>query len=205
MNNNSKKNEKDLQPLFSINSTLKPMLLLFCSWVFAYLLGVSIHEIGHAIASVRLGYTTIRIYLHPFELNYITSTLNSSSLLFSISGPLFNLIIATVLTLVLWKFRNQFTLPILMIGPAAFISEGVAMLIEATAYPHSNADWVQVVEFGLPYAILWIMAFVTIAIGCFIFLLLMPLFYNINNNKSRKRSFIILSSIPFWYLLNVIY
>ena len=81
MNNNSEKNEKDLQPLFSINSALKPMLLLFCSWVFAYLLGVSIHEIGHAIASVLLGYTNIRIYLHPFELNYVTSTLSSSSLL----------------------------------------------------------------------------------------------------------------------------
>lgn len=195
---NTEINEKD-------NSTLKPMLLLFGSWVFAYLLGVSIHEIGHALATVQLGYTNIRIYLHPFELNYVTSTLDSSSLLYSISGPLFNLLIATILTLVLWKFRNQYTLPILMLGPAAFIPEGVAMIIEATAYPHSNADWVRVVEFGMPYAILWILAFVTIALGCFVFLLLVPVVYDVQKNESRKSFFIILSALPGWYLLNVIY
>lgn len=202
---NTEINEEDLTPLISLNSTLKPMLLLFGSWVFAYLLGVSIHEIGHALATVQLGYTNIRIYLHPFELNYVTSTLDSSSLLYSISGPLFNLLIATILTLVLWKFRNQYTLPILMLGPAAFISEGVAMIIEATAYPHSNADWVRVVEFGMPYAILWILAFVTIALGCFVFLLLVPVVYDVQKNESRKSFFIILSALPGWYLLNVIY
>lgn len=202
---NTEINEEDLTPMISLNSTLKPMLLLFGSWVFAYLLGVSIHEIGHALATVQLGYTNIRIYLHPFELNYVTSTLDSSSLLYSISGPLFNLLIATILTLVLWKFRNQYTLPILMLGPAAFISEGVAMIIEATAYPHSNADWVRVVEFGMPYAILWILAFVTIALGCFVFLLLVPVVYDVQKNESRKSFFIILSALPGWYLLNVIY
>lgn len=202
---NTEINEEDLTPLISLNSTLKPMLLLFGSWVFAYLLGVSIHEIGHALAAVQLGYTNIRIYLHPFELNYVTSTLDSSSLLYSISGPLFNLLIATILTLVLWKFRNQYTLPILMLGPAAFIPEGVAMIIEATAYPHSNADWVRVVEFGMPYAILWILAFVTIALGCFVFLLLVPVVYDVQKNESRKSFFIILSALPGWYLLNVIY
>ncbi|MHA1217992.1 MAG: hypothetical protein ACTSO5_04815 [Candidatus Heimdallarchaeaceae archaeon] len=202
---NTEINEEDLTPLISLNSTLKPMLLLFGSWVFAYLLGVSIHEIGHALATVQLGYTNIRIYLHPFELNYVTSTLDSSSLLYSISGPLFNLLIATILTLVLWKFRNQYTLPILMLGPAAFISEGVAMIIEATAYPHSNADWVRVVEFGMPYAILWILAFVTIALGCFVFLLLVPVVYDVQKNESRKSFFIILSALPGWYLLSVIY
>lgn len=202
---NTEINEEDLTPLISLNSTLKPMLLLFGSWVFAYLLGVSIHEIGHALATVQLGYTNIRIYLHPFELNYVTSTLDSSSLLYSISGPLFNLLIATILTLVLWKFRNQYTLPILMLGPAAFIPEGVAMIIEATAYPHSNADWVRVVEFGMPYAILWILAFVTIALGCFVFLLLVPVVYDVQKNESRKSFFIILSALPGWYLLNVIY
>lgn len=202
---NSEINREDLTPLISLNSTIKPMLLLFGSWVFAYLLGVSIHEIGHALAAVQLGYTNIRIYLHPFELNYVISTLNSESLLYSISGPLFNLIIATILTLVLWKFRNQYTLPILMLGPATFIPEGVAMIIEATAYPHSNADWVRVVKFGMPYAILWIIAFVTIAIGCFIFLLLVPIVYDVQKNESRKSFFIILSALPGWYLLNVIY
>jgi len=202
---NTEINEKDLTSLISLNSTLKPMLLLFGSWVFAYLLGVSIHEIGHALATVQLGYTNIHIYLHPFELNYVTSTLDSSSLLYSISGPLFNLLIATILTLVLWKFRNQYTLPILMLGPAAFIPEGVAMIIEATAYPHSNADWVRVVEFGMPYAILWVLAFVTIALGCFVFLLLVPVVYDVQKNESRKSFFIILSALPGWYLLNVIY
>jgi hypothetical protein len=195
----------EINPLFSVNETVKPMLLLFGSWVFAYLLGVSIHEIGHALSTAKLGYTNIRIFLHPFELNYVTSTLHSSSLFFSISGPLFNLTIATVITIIFWKFRNQYTLPILMLGPATYISEGVAMLIDATAYPHSNADWVRAVEFGLPYAILWIMAFATIIIGCFIFLLLIPVFYDIRKNDRKKHFFIILTAIPGWYMLNVIY
>ncbi len=205
MSNSTETAEKGIVHLFSINKTVKPMLLLFGSWVFAYLLGVTIHEIGHAIATAKLGYTNIRIFLHPFELNYVTSTLNSSSLFYSISGPLFNLIVASVITLVFWKIRNQYTLPILMLGPAAFISEGVAMIIEATAYPHSNADWVRAVEFGMPYALLWFQAFICILIGCFIFLLLVPLICDFQSNESKKIFFTVLTSIPLWYLVNIIY
>ena len=205
MSNGTETTEKRIVPLVWNNTTAKPMLLLFGSWIFAYLLGVTIHEIGHAIAAAMLGYTNIRIFLHPFELSYVTSTLNSSSLFFSISGPVVNLIVASIITLAFWRIRNQYTLPILMLGPAAFIPEGVAMIMDATAYPHSNADWVRAVEFGLPLPVLGIMALVTLAIGCYIFFQLIPLFYDIRKNDSKIQFFMILTAIPIWYFLNVIY
>jgi hypothetical protein len=92
-----------------------------------------------------------------------------------------------------------------MLGPAAFIPEGVAMIMDATAYPHSNADWVRAVEFGLPLPVLGIMALVTLAIGCYIFFQLIPLFYDIRKNDYKIQFFMILTAIPIWYFLNVIY
>ncbi|MCG3225669.1 MAG: hypothetical protein H7645_02015 [Candidatus Heimdallarchaeota archaeon] len=130
--------------LNGISSIVKPMLLLFGSWVFAFLLGVTIHEIGHALAYLTVGIRGISIHLHPFELNFCSylftpyDITNGKMAFGALAGPMFNIIISTIVMLSFWKFRKQYFLPFLMMGPASYIPEGVGMIMDLV---DEMGDW----------------------------------------------------------------
>ena len=53
-------------------SILKPVLLMFGAFAFAFISGMFIHELGHYLTNMALGWPEPRIILHPFDMSQNT-------------------------------------------------------------------------------------------------------------------------------------
>ena len=112
---------------------MKSFLLLSGSYVFAYCLGVTLHEIGHAIGYVLLDLPSPKIYVHPFTKSYsqLLVVVPDSVLPFtSLMGPLFNVLIGTIVMGILWIKRNPTLVPFIVMAPVAYFQEGVSIFID---------------------------------------------------------------------------
>ena len=185
---------------------LKSSLLLIGSWIFAFLLGIVIHELGHALSYKVAGIPGIKMFFHPFDYSYTEIGFSSAEffnrIFYELSGPLHNIFWATLIPLILWRFRSQKTLPFLMMAPAAYIPEGVAIM---DGVGRTWGDWGQAVYLGLPFSGAIAIGIVFLAIGLFSALLLIPIAYDVPKTNVWKRLIINLMAFPIWYLLRVIY
>jgi hypothetical protein len=186
-------------------STLsKSILVLFPSWVFAFLLGVLLHEIGHAIGYIIIGQNDIVIYLHPFDLSYTevaSPTYDQLGLTFVKSmGSLHNVFWASVVTLSLWKKRDQFLLPIVMWGPVAYITEAVAILSQFSSW----GDWYIVAQ-STSDAMVIALGVIFLSVGILMALLILSVVYDVPKTELWKRLMINGLAIPIWYIVRAIY
>ena len=118
-------------------SPIRAVVLIAGASFFAYLLGVTVHEVGHYVANIALGVPETRIVLHPFDLSYTTEAGDLSEAfstpfrlaLASAAGPALNVALGTVVSLFVWRKRSPGWLPLLMWGPLALLVEGVGMVI----------------------------------------------------------------------------
>ena len=109
------------------NDTLKATLLYFGSFLFAVSFFVLVHESGHAISALIKGYSIERIQANPFfGFTYNADPIADEDLLFILlAGPVFSIIVNTVITIVVVFFRNQYMLPLLMTSGVAYMSEAL--------------------------------------------------------------------------------
>ncbi len=187
-------------------SILKSILLVLGAYTFSYCLGLTFHEIGHALAYTIVGVTDIEIHVHPFALSYCSHGSRPTEVLpFTGSmGPLFNVVCATIVSLSLWRIRNPKLLPLLMWVGTAYIVEGVAMFMDIAGLPILT-DWGKVIIIGgVSPVIIGIMGIVFITIGSIFMLLLLPL-ENVSHRDLFGRRYLITTSISVYFLLSVIY
>lgn len=185
---------------------LKSSLLLIGSWIFAFLLGIVIHELGHALCYRIAGYPGIKMYFHPFDYSHTEIGFSNveffNRIFFELSGPLHNIFWATLIPLLLWRFRSQKILPLLMLAPAAYIPEGVAIM---DSIGRTWGDWGLAVYMGLPFGLALAIGIAFLLIGFFSALLIIPIAYDVPTTIIWKKYIINLIVFPVWYLCRFIY
>lgn len=194
-------------------SLVRAMVLYTGASIFAYLFAVAVHEIGHYLVSIILGVPEKGIVLHPFDLSYNIYGGDLSRafgtplrLAFSgASGPLLNMLLGVIVSLLLWRKRSSRWLPILMWGSMALLQESVNMIMGIIDYPDVISDWVDVMLAGVPPAIVGLLAVILLIAGCIWMLLLLPLAGVRPEDAFWRKLLIILAGIPMFLLGAVIY
>lgn len=191
-------------------STLKSLFHLFGAFIFVFCLGATIHELGHAITITLLGCTATRIYVQPFTASCEKcfggdpKVYGVYGALYGIMGPLSNVTCATIITLLLWRKRKPILLPLLMMGPISYLTEGVGIVIGIIELP-SLSDWGQVIINGnVSPVIVAIIGVAFLAIGIILMLSLFPLL-NIKPDDSFMRKLAIFSGLVVYGLLSLMY
>lgn len=172
----------------------------------SYCLGLTIHEIGHAIALSLAGASDIRIFVHPFSLSYYNNSSLPTDIMPFIGsmGPLFNLGCATTIILVLWRKRNPKLLPLLMWVGIAYFSEGVSIIMNISDISITS-DWGKVIILGgISPIILGIIGVLFITLGCILILLLLPL-ENISPHDSIWRIGLTSIGFVFYFAFSLVY
>jgi hypothetical protein len=129
------------------------MLLLLGSFTFVFLLGEAVHELGHFLAHRAYG-VEVGIRLDPFGGSRILHGSNAPNEIMgitSLAGPLFNLLVGITVSLILWRKRNPWLLPLVLWGPVALVQEGVTFSLGMLT-PGGDAQLI--VDWGVPMAVL---------------------------------------------------
>jgi hypothetical protein len=131
----------------------KSILLLAGAFTFAFLLGEMVHEFGHYLAHLAYGNAGVGVHLDPFggsRIVGVTSLPLNVMGVTSAAGPLFDLVMATTCSLLLWRKRRPELLPFLLWGPVAMVQEGVTFSLGLLT-PGGDAQWI--VAAGIPMAV----------------------------------------------------
>jgi hypothetical protein len=127
----------------SNKDALRSMLFICSSFVLAYCLQAAVHESGHYLAGWAVGAQGGRIDLHPFLNSKVTFTSVpsvSAQVTIGLMGVIADMVLATTFAALAWRRKSSLTLPLLMWGAIAFIGEGIGMLGNIAALPHSFDD-----------------------------------------------------------------
>lgn len=154
-------------------AVLLPVLLLLGSFVFAFILGEAVHELGHVLAHRLYGYQ-VGMVLDPFG---GSRTLGSSSPRdiwgpTTAAGPLLNLLAALLIFMLLWPRRRPALLPLLLWGPLALIQEGVTLSLGMLT-PGGDAELI--VEWGVPAPLILALGILFLASGVALVCWVLPL------------------------------
>ena len=170
---------------------VSPVLLLAGSFTFSFLFGEMVHEYGHYVSHLWFGNTDVQVYLNPFGSSHIvgvTSLPLRQMGITSAAGPLTNLILGVLTSLLLWRKKQSFVLPLLLWGPTAMIQEGVNFSLGLLT-PGGDAEWISTL--GIPKAILVTTGILLIVFGLVIFSYIFSSI-GISNNRSRLSTFLII-------------
>lgn len=157
------------------NNSASIILLIACSFVFAYALGVVVHEIGHVLAYACYGIPTKVIVLDPLGHSFMTPVEENAAgeLLQRSGGPLFNIVCACLCSAVLWNRSSAYLYPFSMWVSVAFIQESVGMVLDLVN--GDDFDWALVAAEGVPTYVIAFFAGVLLLLGCPLFLRMLAL------------------------------
>ena len=188
------------------NDTLKATLLYFGSFLFAVSLFVLIHESGHAFAALIKGYSIEGIQANPFfGFTMNAEPIAEEDLLFILlAGPVFSIIVNTVITTIAMFFRNQYLLPLIMMAGIAYVSEALnGFGVFFTNAYDIQSDYIPLLEAGVHPSILAIIFTVMIIIGFFLVWMTWPIL-NISKEDKFFRVVMIHSALIFHNLILMI-
>jgi hypothetical protein len=179
--------------MMSNNQTrfIKSILLLAGSFTFAFLLGELVHEYGHYLGHLAYGNPdNVQVHVDPFGGSMIVGVTSLPDKVISVTsatGPLFNLLLAVVCILLLWRIRKPALLPFLLWGPIAMIQEGVNFSLGMMT-PGGDAQWIAAI--GVPRPLLLLTGSFLLVAGVKTISLLLPL-TDIQRDESFKDKFLI--------------
>ncbi|MDJ0825812.1 MAG: hypothetical protein QNJ16_09945 [Rhodobacter sp.] len=159
---------------------LRSFLLVAGAYTFAYCIGLIFHEYGHSAIQWMGGLPDTQIHLHPFDMSYIAHDESAgfppqSSIepIHAIAGSCLNRLLAVLILLVVWRFRNPYLLPVLIIPGTSFLMEGVGMIVDLAM---GENDWDIFMSLtGTPLiAMIWLILIV-LSLGIVFMCLVMPL------------------------------
>ena len=183
----------------------RAMLIFLGSYLFSICLTVPIHEIGHALALMILGYPDIAIIVTPF---YGTTTTSASIamddiIFISSAGTVFNLICASILVIGLWHRRSTKLLPLLMYGGTAFLLEGIVMF--NTFFTSTIlTDWDALIFMGISPIFVAILTGIVLIVAALIVYIIWPL-TGISAQTSFSKILYINMGYVFYVLLSLFF
>lgn len=188
----------------SENRLAHQVLILSTSFVFAYILGIIIHEIGHVAAYALVGIPTDAFVIHPFGRNYMLPAQEAPKEFIPfvyMAGTLLNLITATALWVTLKRTRNSFLLPLLMLSATSFIQESIGIILDVVN--GGDFDWAIVSDTALPTPVIFAISSILLVIGCIQFLKMLAM---VRVRKDLKQAIMVaLSVVTPYFLLSLGY
>ncbi|MEJ2552341.1 MAG: hypothetical protein P8Z34_16845 [Anaerolineales bacterium] len=171
-------------------SILKPVLFLFASFTFVFCLGEAVHEFGHFLAHRAYGYDA-GVILDPFGGSRTLGSASPRAIwgITSAAGPLFNLLLASIVFSLLWSRRRPAVFPFLLWGPVAMIQEGVTFSLGNLT---PGGDAVLIVEWGVPFAVVLGFGIFLLITGIAVLGWLLP-FVNLSPQDSIGRKFAVVA------------
>ena len=167
------------------------MLLLLGSFTFVFLLGEAVHELGHFLAHRAYG-VEVGIRLDPFGGSRILHGSNAPVEIWgitSLAGPLFNVLVGITVSLILWRKRNPWLLPLVLWGPVALVQEGVTFSLGMLT-PGGDAQLI--IDWGVPTAVILGLGILCLLLGIAWIGGLLPL-VNLSPSDSFLRKFAIVA------------
>lgn len=149
-------------------------LLLFGAYLFAFLLGEAVHELGHYLADTAWG-LQVKVLLDPFGGSRIQplAPLPDEPLGFpDMAGPLLNLTGSALITALRWHRPRPLLLPLLMWRPVAWIQEGINL---SAGLLSPGSDVVRLAAWGIPQPLLLILGLLFLLAGLVALCCLFPL------------------------------
>ena len=158
------------------NANSRALLIFLGSYFFSICLTIPIHETGHALALLILGYPDIVISVTPFYGTTTTSAIIATDdlILISAAGTTFNLICASIVVIGLWHRRSTKLLPLLMYGGTAFLLEGV-VLFNTFFTSTILTDWDYLIFVGLSPIFVAILTGIVLIAGALMVYIIWPL------------------------------
>ena len=142
-------------------------LLLFCLLFPIRLVGLILHEGGHALDEVFQG-VSVWLYVHPFSLDSFSRP-DSGGILSDSLGAAVAILAALLISLLFWKRRSRVLLPVVMLFPWIAATNGMYML-------SLQGDWHNLIESaGVPPVVFVILGAVICISGYFLMFTLFPL------------------------------
>ena len=200
--------ETELQenPFTTRKNTLKASLLFFGSFFFSISLYLLLHEAGHALALIIKGYPGVRIEVNPFYgMTYYGAPLQAQDEIFvSLASTVFSLGVISIVTLVLWFFRSQYLLPILLTAGFAYLFEGLnGFSVFFRSLFGNRSDWGSLIDSGVHPVLLGLIFVLMILISFILNWLVWPLL-NISPNDSFWRVIMIHTTYIIYIILILI-
>jgi len=153
-------------------SVILAFLLFFCVLISLNFWNLLFHEGGHALADLSEGNVTKLLYAHPFTFAGFARPIFRDNVLNHVAGPIMGVLVPLLIFIPLWKRRSTALLPLVMVFPWAAFSAGANVANIAL----DIGDYSQIIRLtGLPEAAIIIPGLVTLVIGIFFFLSLLPL------------------------------
>ena len=153
-------------------SVILAFLLFFCVLISLNFWNLLFHEGGHALADLIDGNVTKVLYAHPFNFAGFARPIFRDKVLNHAAGPVMGVLVPLLIFIPLWKRRSTALLPLVMVFPFAAISAGG----NVGQIARDIGDYSQIIRLtGLPEAAIFIPGLVTLVIGIFFFLSLLPL------------------------------
>lgn len=158
------------------SESLKSFILLFFSFTFANSVTVAIHEVGHALAIWAGGVKDVKIILHPYlSSRVIWNPIPELLGIVDAAGPLFNIIVSTIILLVLWKFRKPILMPFLLMAPLSYFQEGFSSFMQIVLN-QAGTDSIRIIQSGVPMIVVLVISIILLLLGIFLFVAFLPMF-----------------------------
>jgi hypothetical protein len=190
-------------PFTTRRDTLKASLLFFGSFFFSISFFLLLHEAGHALALIIKGYPGVRIEVNPFYgMTYYGAPIQPQDEIFiSLAAPVFSIASISIITLILWFFRNQYLLPFLLTAGYVYLIEGLnGFGVFFRSLFDIRNDWGSLLDKGVHPVVLGLIFTLLIGISFIINWLVWPLL-NISSNDSFWRVILIHSTYILYILL----
>lgn len=184
------------------------MLFLASSFILAYCLQITVHELGHYFAGWFTGTEGGRIILHPFlnsQVIFARVPSVSNQVFIGIMGVIMDLALAIPFALFAWRKKNAFTLPLLMWGAIAFIGEGIGMLGNIAALPYSYDDVGQLMLIDISPTPLILLSIIFVISGLIMMILIMPLSGVSPEDSFLKKLIAFFCCLPLYFTLAILY
>jgi hypothetical protein len=196
--------------LFKVNCSqlARSLLFLASSFILAFCIQVTIHELGHYLAGLLIGAQGGQVFLHPFYNSQVVFKSISGVtglVLVGVMGIGLDLLLATPLAILVWRKQSPFFLPILMWGSIAYIGEGIGMLSSLAVYPEYYEDITQLFRLGVSPTPIIVVSILLVLIGLIWMALVTPAAGLAESAPFWKRLAAYLCCLPLYFGLAIVY
>ena len=187
-----------------LNKRARSSIFLFGSFSFAWVLFVTIHELGHAIAMWTTGGIVEKITINPFSWSYTYYGSSPKYPIFtSAAGAGFGILIGTLLVFLTYRKLNLYLMPIWLIGAVSFLHSGAYYIFDILFDVGGDAS--RLLSLGVSNSFLLGLSILALISGSVLFLRLVPMFGLTPKDNFLMRFFVLGFGIIPYFLLAVFY
>ena len=146
----------------SETSPLKRGVLLFGSFVIAFIVASLLHELCHSIVAFITGASSTGIYIHPFSYSYSFSS-SPNQIAHLASGAIGESFIGLIIFLLTFRTKKDWILPVILVCPIAFLDNGIYYFIDTLF--KAGGDATQLIYHGIPLFAIYSIAMVLVMGG----------------------------------------